>query len=42
MLALVISGRFREPGIHFFTPDDFSQQLAYMEHCGQIDRAACA
>jgi mannose-6-phosphate isomerase-like protein (cupin superfamily) len=32
MLALVISGRFREPGIHFFTPDDFSQQLAYMEH----------
>jgi hypothetical protein len=24
--------RFREPGIHFFTPADFSQQLAYMEH----------
>src|ERR1700730_8036627 len=32
MLALIISGRFREPGIHFFTPADFSQQLAYMEH----------
>ncbi len=32
MLALVISGRFREPGIHFFTPTEFSQQLAYMEH----------
>jgi mannose-6-phosphate isomerase-like protein (cupin superfamily) len=31
-LALVVSGRFREPGIHFFTPADFSQQLAYMEH----------
>ena len=30
--ALVVSGRFREPGIHFFTPADFSQQLAYMEH----------
>lgn len=31
-LALVISGRFREPGIHFFTPPEFSQQLAYIEH----------
>jgi hypothetical protein len=31
-LALVVSGRFREPGIHFFTPADFSQQLAYIEH----------
>jgi mannose-6-phosphate isomerase-like protein (cupin superfamily) len=32
LLALIISGRFRQPGIHFFTPADFSQQLAYMEH----------
>ncbi|MGH6849423.1 MAG: hypothetical protein ACREDD_03060 [Methylocella sp.] len=32
LLALVISGRFRKPGIHFFTPAEFSQQLAYMEH----------
>ncbi|MGH6847076.1 MAG: cupin domain-containing protein [Methylocella sp.] len=32
LLALVVSGRFREPGIHFFTPAEFSQQLAYMEH----------
>lgn len=32
LVALVVSGRFREPGIHFFTPADFSQQLAYMEH----------
>ena len=32
LLALIISGRFREPGIHFFTPADFSQQLAYIEH----------
>ena len=23
---------FNKPGIHFFTPDDFSQQLAYMHH----------
>jgi mannose-6-phosphate isomerase-like protein (cupin superfamily) len=32
VLALIVSGRFREPGIHFFTPPDFSQQLGYMEH----------
>lgn len=32
LLALVISQQFSEPGIHFFTPDDFSQQLAYMQH----------
>ena len=32
IFALAISGRFREPGIHFFTPADFSQQLAYIEH----------
>jgi len=32
LLALIISGRFRKPGIHFFTPGEFSQQLAYMEH----------
>jgi mannose-6-phosphate isomerase-like protein (cupin superfamily) len=33
LFALAISGKFREPGIHFFTPADFSQQLAYIEHC---------
>jgi mannose-6-phosphate isomerase-like protein (cupin superfamily) len=32
LLALIISGRFREPGIHFFTPGEFSQQLAYMQY----------
>ncbi len=32
VLAIIISGRFSVPGIHFFTPDDFSQQLAYMNH----------
>lgn len=30
VLAIIISARFSEPGIHFFTPNDFSQQLAYM------------
>ncbi len=32
LLAIIISNRFMESGIHFFTPDDFSQQLAYMNH----------
>ena len=32
LLALIISHRFKEPGIHFFTPDEFSQQLAYIHH----------
>lgn len=32
LLALIIRREFREPGIHFFTPNEFSQQLAYMRH----------
>lgn len=32
VLALILSAEFREPGIHFFTPDSFSQQLGYMRH----------
>ncbi len=32
LLAVIVSNRFNEPGIHFFTPDDLSQQLAYMHH----------
>lgn len=32
MLAIIVSARFSEPGIHFFTPDELSQQLAYMHH----------
>ncbi len=32
LLALIISQSFNEPGIHFFTPHEFSQQLAYMRH----------
>jgi len=32
ILAIVISHRFNEKGIHFFTPNEFSQQLAYMNH----------
>lgn len=32
LLAVIIPGSFSEPGVHFFTPDDLSQQLAYMRH----------
>ena len=30
--AMIIRGSFSKPGIHFFTPNEFSQQLAYMNH----------
>ena len=29
-LALILRSNYRQDGIRFFTPDDFSQQLAYM------------
>ena len=32
LLAVIVSRDFAEPGIHFFTPNDLSQQLAYMHH----------
>lgn len=32
LLAIILRYNFAETGIHFFTPDDFSQQLAYMNH----------
>lgn len=31
-IALVIRATFDEPGIHFFTPSSFSQQVAVMRH----------
>lgn len=31
-LALIVRGTINRPGISFFTPNDFSQQLAYMQH----------
>jgi hypothetical protein len=31
-IALIIRAEFDEPGISFFTPDSFSQQVAYMKH----------
>lgn len=32
MLALIVRREFAEPGVHFFTPNDFSQQLGVMCH----------
>ena len=32
LLAIIVNHRFCEPGVHFFTPGEFSQQLAYMRH----------
>lgn len=32
LLALIVSHKFSESGIHFFTPNELSQQLAYMHH----------
>ena len=32
MMAVIIYSDFREAGIHFFTPNELSQQLAYMHH----------
>lgn len=32
MLALIVRSEFSKPGITFFTPNELSQQLAYMHH----------
>jgi mannose-6-phosphate isomerase-like protein (cupin superfamily) len=32
LLAIIVSHRFSKPGVHFFTPGELSQQLAYMKH----------
>lgn len=31
-LAFIIRNQFNKPGITFVTPDEYSQQLAYMQH----------
>lgn len=31
-LAIIVSRDFDSPGVHFFTPDEYSQQLAFMRH----------
>jgi hypothetical protein len=32
LLAIIVSNRFCQPGVHFFTPGEFSQQLAFIQH----------
>ncbi|MFD1736784.1 hypothetical protein ACFSCX_09410 [Bacillus salitolerans] len=32
LYAIIIKNEFNEEGIHFVTPDDLSQQMAYMNH----------
>ena len=32
LLAIIIRSTHNEPGITFFTPENFSQQLAFMKH----------
>ena len=32
LLAIIVKAGYSEPGINFFTPNEFSQQLAYMRH----------
>ena len=32
LLAIIVSKRFNKSGVHFFTDDDMSQQLAFMKH----------
>ena len=31
-LAIIVRSAFHQEGIHFFTPNEYSQQLAYMSH----------
>jgi hypothetical protein len=40
ILAIILSRDFDKPGIHFVTPNSFSQQLAYMQHpAGKVIQA---
>lgn len=32
LIAIIVFSSFAKQAIEFFTPDDFSQQLAYMSH----------
>ena len=32
LMAVIVRNEYNEPGVHFFTPDDFSQQLGFMRH----------
>jgi mannose-6-phosphate isomerase-like protein (cupin superfamily) len=34
VFAIIVRARFSQAGVHFFTPDNYSQQLGYMRHPG--------
>ena len=36
-LAIILRTTYKEKGINFFTPNEFSQQLAYMNHPSGYD-----
>ena len=43
LLAIIIKSDFSKDGVSFFTPNDFSQQLAYMKHPrGKIIPPSCS
>lgn len=39
LLAMIVRREFRQPGVHFFTTPDLSQQLAYMQHAAGTEIA---
>ena len=41
-LALIVRRAINTPGVSFFTPEDFSQQLAYMQRLGRQIAGAAA
>jgi mannose-6-phosphate isomerase-like protein (cupin superfamily) len=32
VISIIVRNDFEKPGVNFFTPNDYSQQLAYMKH----------
>ena len=32
LCAIIVRAEFRKPGVHFFTPEQLTQQLAFMRH----------
>jgi mannose-6-phosphate isomerase-like protein (cupin superfamily) len=42
ILAIIVRDEYSKPGVSFFTPNELSQQLAYMQHqAGKIIDAHC-
>ena len=41
VLAIIVKANYDKPGISFVTPDDYSQQLAYMHQRGLCQNKIC-